>query len=122
MKPWFVWSLLVEQAGLKLNSAPASAAQVLGLKACAAMSCQNNFKHFFLYLFCVEGGQQYVCCCVTAQLRGRLVRVSSPSPYGSPRLNSDHQDWWQCHYSLAQCGGLVLQCYLFTSTLDSFCV
>lgn len=61
MKPWFVWSLLVEQAGLKLNSVlpPASAAQVLGLKACAAMSCQNNFKHFFLYFVWRAGSSMY---------------------------------------------------------------
>jgi hypothetical protein len=34
VKPWLSWNF-VDQAGLKLRSLPASASQVLGLKACS---------------------------------------------------------------------------------------
>ena len=43
-----VLELTVDQAGLKLRNPPASASQVLGLKACTTTT-----RHFTLFIVCV---------------------------------------------------------------------
>jgi hypothetical protein len=41
----------VDQAGLELRNPPASASQVLGLKACATTPSLNFFKKIFIYYY-----------------------------------------------------------------------
>jgi hypothetical protein len=55
--PWLSWNYFVDQAGLELRNPPASASQVLELKACATTAQllmdfyrvhRDSFKIFFL--------------------------------------------------------------------------
>jgi hypothetical protein len=73
-----------DQAGLELRNSPASASQVLGLKACAMPGALMVFIVFFnkLYLFILS------LCVLSKEVRRQLIRiVSFLPPCGSQTLN-----------------------------------
>jgi hypothetical protein len=54
MWPWLSWNLLYSLTGLKFRNLPASASQVLELKACATTAglSLRKFKHVFKASLC----------------------------------------------------------------------
>jgi hypothetical protein len=77
----------VDQAGLELRNPPASASQVLGLKACATTTGQTPpLPSYYNYYILLD--YKYYCAHMHVEVRTTLWHSSS---HGFWRLNSGHR-------------------------------